>query len=170
MRAIAGVYYSMSSVGELILSGVLERYPNIKPVVMETSVGWVPWLLWRMDEMWELFGPHAGYALASSPSEYFRRQCYVVADSDDGLERHAIDSGLGYRILFSGDYPHPDSPYPHAVSNFIGIAELTDAERRRILWDNGAGLFGLELGEPAAGRDNVNHSPATAAGHQYCSA
>jgi uncharacterized protein len=143
MRAIAGVYYSMSSVGELILSGVLERYPRMQPVVMETSVGWVPWLLWRMDEMWHTFGPHAGYSLELKPSEYFRRQCYVVADSDDGLARHAIDSGLGDRILFSGDYPHPDSPYPNAVTNFLGIQGLTDEERRAVLWDNGARLFRL---------------------------
>jgi predicted TIM-barrel fold metal-dependent hydrolase len=150
MRAIAGVYYSMSSVGELILAGVLDRYPLIKPVVMETSAGWVPWLLWRMDDMWELFGPHAGYALGLKPSEYFRRQCYVVADSDDGLVRHAIDSGLGDCILFSGDYPHPDSPYPHAVSNFLNIEGLTEAERRKILWDNGARLFGIGVAEAEA--------------------
>src|SRR5215471_5289650 len=51
MRSIAGVYYAMSSVEELIYGGVLERYAHLQPVVMETSVGWVPWLLWRMDEM-----------------------------------------------------------------------------------------------------------------------
>jgi predicted TIM-barrel fold metal-dependent hydrolase len=138
----------MSSVGELILAGVLERFPLIKPVVMETSAGWVPWLLWRMDEMWELFGPHAGYTLALKPSEYFRRQCYVVADSDDGLVRHAIDSGLGECILFSGDYPHPDSPYPHAVNNFLNIDALSEAERRSVLWNNGARLFGIDVAEP----------------------
>ena len=145
MRAIAGVYYAETSVGELILSGVLSRYPRLKPVVMETSVGWVPWLLWRMDDMWELFGPHAGYSLELRPSEYFRRQCYVVADSDDTMVRHAIDAGLGECILFSGDYPHPDSPYPDAVNNFLGIDNISDAERRRVLWDNGARLFGLTV-------------------------
>ncbi len=159
MRAIAGVYYSMSSVGELILSGVLERYPNIKPVVMETSCGWVPWLLWRMDEMWELFGPHAGYSLQLSPSEYFRRNCYVVADSDDGLIRHAMDSGLGARVLFSGDYPHPDSPFPNAVNNFLQIEGLTDTERRKVLWDNGAELFGLEVPEPTVAVADAIPSP-----------
>lgn len=145
MRSIAGVYYAQSSVGELILSGVLDRFPHIRPVVMETSVGWVPWLLWRMDDMWELFGPHAGYALELKPSEYFHRQCYVVADSDDGRIRETIDAGLGDRILFSGDYPHPDSPYPDAVNNFLAIEAITDAERRKVLWDNGAQLFGLEV-------------------------
>ena len=118
MRGIAGVYYAMSGVGELIFSGVLERYPRIHPVVMETSVGWVPWLLWRLDAMWETFGPDADYSLQLKPSDYFRRQCYVVANSDDALAKYAMESGLGDRILFSGDYPHPDSPYPNAVNNF----------------------------------------------------
>ena len=144
MRAIGGVYYAMSSVGELILSGTLERHPNMHPVVMETSVGWTPWLLWRMDEMWETFGPDTEYSLERKPSEYFVRQCYVVADSDDGLAKHAVESGLGDRILFSGDYPHPDSPYPNAVNNFLAIEGLSDEARRKVLWDNGARLFKIE--------------------------
>jgi predicted TIM-barrel fold metal-dependent hydrolase len=144
MRGIAGVYYAMSSVGELILGGVLERYPRMQPVVMETSAGWAPWLVWRMDEMWETFGPDSGYELEQKPSEYFRRQCFIVADSDDGLVKHAVESGLGDNILFSGDYPHPDSPYPHAVDNFLNIQGLSDEARRKALWDNGARLFGIE--------------------------
>jgi predicted TIM-barrel fold metal-dependent hydrolase len=149
MRGIAGVYYAMSGVGELIFSGVLERYPRIHPVVMETSVGWVPWLLWRLDAMWETFGPDADYSLQLKPSDYFRRQCYVVADSDDGLAKHAMESGLSDRILFSGDYPHPDSPYPNAVNNFLAIEGLSDGERRKVLWDNGARLFGISVREPS---------------------
>ena len=34
--------------------------------------GWVPWLLWRMDEMWETFGPDADYALLGARQLQFR--------------------------------------------------------------------------------------------------
>ena len=150
MRSIGGVYYAMTCVEELIYGGVLERYPSLKPVVMETSVGWVPWLLWRMDEMWDTFGPDAGHSLALRPSEYFRRQCYAVADCDEDLARYVVDYGLENNILFSTDYPHHDSPWPRGVETFLGLAGLSDRVKRKILWDNGAALYGLEAPVAAA--------------------
>ena len=143
MRSIAGVYYAMSSVEELIYGGVLERYPRMRPVVMEASVGWLPWLLWRMDEMWDTFGPDAGHSLALRPSDYFRRQCYAVADADEDLARYVVDYGLEDNILFSTDYPHHDSPWPEGVNTFLELPGLSDETRRKILWDNGASLYGL---------------------------
>jgi uncharacterized protein len=148
MRSIAGVYYAMTSVEELIYGGVLERYPRLKPVIMETSVGWLPWLLWRMDEMWDTFGPDAGYSLALEPSEYFRRQCYAVADCGEDLARYVVDYGLEDNILFSTDYPHHDSPWPEGINTFLALPGLTDEVKRKILWRNGAALYGLET--PAA--------------------
>jgi predicted TIM-barrel fold metal-dependent hydrolase len=144
MRSIAGVYYAMTSVEELIYGGVLERYPRIRPVVMETSVGWVPWLLWRMDEMWDTFGPDAGHSLSLKPSDYFRRQCYAVADCDEGLARYVVDYGLANNILFSTDYPHHDSPWPEGVDTFLRLQGLSEETKRKILWDNGAALYKLE--------------------------
>jgi predicted TIM-barrel fold metal-dependent hydrolase len=152
MRSIAGVYYAMSCVEELIYGGVLERHPRIKPVVMETSVGWVPWLLWRMDEMWDAFGPDAGHALSLQPSEYFRRQCYAVADCDEDLARYVVDYGLENNLLFSTDYPHHDSPWPNGVKTFLELRGLSESARRKILWDNGARLYGLEVAAPVAAR------------------
>ncbi|HEY1298050.1 MAG TPA: amidohydrolase family protein, partial [Chloroflexota bacterium] len=149
MRSIAGVYYAMSSVEELIYGGVLERYPDLRAVVMETSVGWVPWLLWRMDEMWDTFGPDAGHSLSMKPSDYFRRQCYAVADADEHLARHVVEYGLGDNILFSTDYPHHDSPWPEGVNTFLSLEGLSDEVRRKILWSNGAALYGLKVPEEA---------------------
>jgi len=150
MRSIAGVYYAMTSVEELIYGGVLERHPRLKPVVMETSVGWLPWLLWRMDEMWDTFGPDAGHSLSLAPSEYFRRQCYAVADADEGLARQVVESGLGDNVLFSTDFPHHDSPWPEGVNTFVGLDGLSDEAKRKILWDNGAQLYGLKQPVAAA--------------------
>jgi predicted TIM-barrel fold metal-dependent hydrolase len=143
MRSIAGVYYAMSSVEELIYGGVLERHPRIRPVIMETSVGWLPWLLWRMDEMWDTFGPDAGHSLTLRPSDYFRRQCYAVADADEGLARYVVDYGLEDNILFSTDYPHHDSPWPEGVNTFLSLEGVDEATKRKILWNNGARLYGL---------------------------
>ena len=48
------------------------------------------------------------------------------------------------RIVFSSDYPHPDAPYPHAVEEFLALPDLTDDQKRTILWDNTARLYHLD--------------------------
>ena len=46
--------------------------------------------------------------------------------------------------VISTDWPHDDSGYPHAMDTFLALPGLSDASRRKILWDNGARLYGLE--------------------------
>ena len=38
---------------ELIYGGVLEAYPNINVVIGESGIGWIPYILDRMDLEWE---------------------------------------------------------------------------------------------------------------------
>ena len=45
--------------------------------------------------------------------------------------------------MFSTDYPHPDSKFPHAVESFLGLDRVSDASKRRILWDNALDLYGV---------------------------
>ena len=39
------------------------------------------------------------------------------------------------QLVFSTDYPHGDSKYPHAVESFLEL-KLPDDDKRKILWDN----------------------------------
>ena len=47
------------------------------------------------------------------------------------------------RIVFSTDYPHPDSKFPQAVESFLELAGVSDDSKRRILWDNARNLYNL---------------------------
>lgn len=136
--------WAPTTLGELILGGVLERYSGLQVVIMESQVSWLPWLLWRMDEDWETYGPDVDYQLALKPSEYFRRQCCAVLDPDEEPARYVIDYIGDTNLLFSTDYPHHDSLFPVAVDTFLGLDGISQESKRRILWDNGARLYGLK--------------------------
>jgi predicted TIM-barrel fold metal-dependent hydrolase len=130
----------------LIYGGVLERFPGLKVAFLEAGCGWVPFWLRRMDEHWENstgrdFGVR--HALSVAPSEYFRRQCFVSADAGEYMLRHVIDLIGEDRIVFSTDYPHPDSPWPHAVEEFLGLPGVGDTAKQKILWDNAMALYGV---------------------------
>ena len=46
----------MLAVGSFCLGGILERHPKLRVAFLEGNCGWVPFLLWRMDEHWERQG------------------------------------------------------------------------------------------------------------------
>jgi predicted TIM-barrel fold metal-dependent hydrolase len=81
------------------------------------------------------------------PSEYFRRQCYIALDVDEEPAVHAVkDMGAEYFVV-SSDYPHSDGAFPEAMQQFFSLP-LDAGQRKKILWDNCARLYGIET--PAA--------------------
>ena len=66
--------------------------------------------------------------------------------------------GAEYFVV-SSDYPHSDGAFPEAMQQFLGLP-LNDEQRRKILWDNCARLYGIPRPAAALTRDQ---SKATAA-------
>ena len=90
---------------------------------------------------------HAG-AGQENPIEIFKRQCWVSIEPDEAPAKYAIDYVGSDQLVFSTDYPHGDSRYPNAVNAFLEL-DLTDEERRKILWDNCARFYKVEAPVPA---------------------
>lgn len=137
-------FYSQTALAELILGGVLDAHPGLRIVIQEANVAWLPWLLWRMDEKWATYGPDQDYELTLAPSRYFTRQCYAVADADESVARHAIDFLGDDNLLWSSDFPHHDSTFPGASDTFLDLDGISADSLRKILWDNGARLYGVQ--------------------------
>ena len=111
----------MLGLGSFIMGGILERHPKLNVAFLEANCSWVPWLLWRMDESYELEGDVCTPELTMEPSAYFRRQCYVSVEPDEIPARHMIADFGNDRLVFSTDYPHGDSRYPKAVESFLEL-------------------------------------------------
>ena len=133
----------MLTMSSMILGGVLERFPGMKVAFLEGNCSWLPWWLYRLDDQWAKFGAGETVRLSEKPSTYFLRQCYISVDADERLVEDVVDRLGDDRIVFSTDYPHPDSAYPHATDEFLSIEGLSNAAKGKILWDNCARLYGL---------------------------
>jgi predicted TIM-barrel fold metal-dependent hydrolase len=79
--------------------------------------------------------------LKMPPSAYFKRQCFISIEPDEAPARHTIEEFGCDQLVFSTDYPHGDSKYPHAVESFLTLS-LSAEEKRKILWDNCARFYG----------------------------
>jgi predicted TIM-barrel fold metal-dependent hydrolase len=129
------------TIGFWILPGVLARFPKLKIVLVEPSLGWVLFYLDLLDSM--AAGPYDFPALDDRPSAYFHRQMYLTfVDDQRGLtQRHEL--GVE-RIMWSTDFPHPATSWPNSRAvvekNFAGIP---DAERDLIVAGNAAHLYGI---------------------------
>ena len=132
----------MLALGSFVVGGVAARHPRLKAAFLEANCSWVPWLLWRMDESYEMEGDLFMHDLEMLPSEYFRRQCFVSVEPDEAPARYFIDEFGSHHLVFSTDYPHGDSRYPRSVESFLELP-LSDDAKRKILWDNCAEFYAV---------------------------
>ena len=134
---------NLMGMAEFIVGGILERHPQLKVGFLEGNCSWLPWLLYRLDEYWEIFGEDEEIQLSLKPSEYFQRQCFVHIDVDEYTGVDVIRRLGADNFFFSTDYPHADSRFPHATETFLALEGIDAESKRKILWDNPARMYNL---------------------------
>ncbi|MGH7960257.1 MAG: amidohydrolase family protein [Candidatus Binatia bacterium] len=133
--------------GDLLISGVLARYPQIKFVSVESGVGWIPFVLEAMD--YQFMGNRVREErpeFTMLPSEYFARNVYACYWFEQTAPRRLLDKVGVDNILFETDFPHPTSLYGDEVHRRIkgGLSDCEESVRRKILWGNGQKLYKVE--------------------------
>lgn len=125
----------------MIYSGVLERCPRIRLVLGEAGIGWIPYVLWRMDAEWE--DQFKDLSLTMPPSGYWTRQCRATYQTDPvGIK--LIDEVGAENIMWGSDFPHPDGIWPDSQEYIAReLGALPAATRRKIVCENAAKLYGF---------------------------
>jgi predicted TIM-barrel fold metal-dependent hydrolase len=133
------------SASQLILSGVFDRLPEMRFIVLEAGASWLPFMMSTMDHMWDRHRHWAGFELKNPPSWYCTSGNIlwnIMAD------RPAIEfrDRIGVENLsWSSDFPHSNSDWPHSqVSAMQLCAGIPAKERYDILWGNAAKFYGIE--------------------------
>jgi predicted TIM-barrel fold metal-dependent hydrolase len=132
---------------DLITSGVLNRYPDLKFVSVESGMGWLPFLLDATDYSW-LGAFRPGRVRQPDdvlPSDLFRRGVYVTYWFESVAPRHFLDLIPVDNILFETDFPHTTCLFGNIQETIkSGLGHVDDVTRRKILWDNAASLYRIE--------------------------
>jgi len=134
------MFMSMVLMG-MIYGGVLERHPRITLVLGEGGIGWIPYILDRMDLEWEDQFKDLGLRMA--PSEYWRRQCKATFQSDKVGMKLLDELGID-NVMWASDFPHPDGIWPDS-SEYIDreLGHLPADVRRKIICENAGKLYGF---------------------------
>jgi predicted TIM-barrel fold metal-dependent hydrolase len=141
IRAVYQPWGGMTAIGALIGGGVFDLFKKLRIGVFETSAGWMPWFIERLDH---------GYASKPNLTPHLgRRPSEILAE---GRLFHSIDAGeryiehcigeLGEDIwLFATDYPHPGTTWPQGVRAAIERPGLSESAKKKILGANAQRLF-----------------------------
>ncbi len=130
---------------DVLFSGIFQRHPELKIVLVEANIGWIPTLLEQADDMYSRYRWYTGAVNEQSelPSQIFFRNFYATFMIDTvGMDlRHRMNLD---HIMWSSDYPHSGTDWPNSKlvieRNFRG---LPVAEVKKMLHTNCRELYGL---------------------------
>ena len=128
----------------MLFSGIFERHPNVRLVLGESGLGWLPYFLDRLDHEFHKYRDATEGRLEAEPSEYFRRHVFLTYEEDNiglaYLDRIGTDN-----VMWASDYPHGDSTWPNsraAIADSL-LATLDAETRHKIVFANAARLYGF---------------------------
>jgi len=132
----------MTVLVSLTAGGVFERFPTLRAGLLEGNCSWAPWLLYRLDEHYEWLGGFEAPDLRMKPSQYFLRNCFLAVEADEAIVHQYVAIFGDDNLVYSTDYPHADSKFPHAVEAFTKLP-LSPASQKKILWANFSRLYDI---------------------------
>ena len=133
----------LATAADWLWAGVTTRFPQLQIAFSEGGLGWAIMLMDRLE--WVMGHSGSGYSTWADPAltpieQMQRNYWFCTIDIPPTL---ALRDRLGIdHIMIESDYPHADSTWPDTQSNARrGLEGLTDAEVRKITWENASQLF-----------------------------
>ena len=130
----------------LLASDLLDRFPKTKWVSVESGIGWIPYVIERLQYQLTEPSPDGVEMQITPPLELFRRQVYACFWFEEMGPSRTLDF-LGFdNIMFETDFPHPTCLYPSAVEHGLKVLEPWGPEvQRKVMQDNAARLYDLPI-------------------------
>lgn len=133
----------MEPMSILLFSGVLDRHPSVKFIFTEAGASWLIYFRQWCDQIFRKHRYWSGLSLSDCPSAFIDRQVIntFIEDTPAIELRHAV--GVG-NMMWSTDFPHADSTWPHSRDYveraFVGVPP---EERHQIVAGNAISVYGL---------------------------
>jgi predicted TIM-barrel fold metal-dependent hydrolase len=145
---------AQAQVTSMVCEGVFAKFPDLKFIITEGGVAWLPHIMWRMDRLWQATQDELPW-LKKAPSEYIRDNVRITTQP---LEEPPNPKDLGRlldtvrgedMLLYASDYPHWDFDNPDTT-----LRHFPDPAQRRIFAETALATYprlaGLIAAAPAA--------------------
>ena len=131
-----------SQLGSLIAEGVFAKFPDLKVVLLESGVTWLPGFLWRFSKFWRGVRSEVPW-VDRPPAEIVRDhvrltiQPFDAPAEPDLVERMIDHLGSDAILLYASDFPHWQFDDDEALP-----PGLPDSLKRKVLVDNPLATYG----------------------------
>lgn len=129
------------AISTLICSGLVERFPRLKFGFFEVGVGFVPWLVDRLETAYEA-RPAVRAKTSMKPKECFKNFFFSLG-ADDSTLPHVVDRMGSARLMVGSDYPHFDGSHPNTIRMIEANQALNQKDKENLLGGTAAAFFGL---------------------------
>ena len=129
----------------LVAGGVMDKFPELRIGVFEAGCGWIPYLMERLHEHWELFPDQLPH-LKRDPAEYMASdRCFYTFEPEEEMVPVVAERAGEGRLMYASDYAHFDCMCPDSVKTIAERKDLTPELKRKLLGANAAKLFNLKV-------------------------
>jgi len=137
-------YWVRSTLADMILSGVMERFENLAVGTVEHELSWIPYFVDRLDYNYTQRAHRDGWHRFSSdmlPSDYFRKNVFASFQEDSKGVADCLALNID-NLMFGSDYPHTESTFPRSSKI---VAEVTlgigPIDVEKLTWKNCAEMY-----------------------------
>ncbi len=129
--------------GQLVFSGMFDRFPDLTVVFAEGGIAWAADAICNLDKVTRAYYSLLKPKIEHLPSHYWKKNCLATfMDDPVGIElMHRIGAD---NVMWSIDYPHPESVYGYCGEITKGIYDALGREdAKKVLGGNAARLYKL---------------------------
>jgi predicted TIM-barrel fold metal-dependent hydrolase len=140
---------AVTTIFDLVWSGVFDRHPTLKTEMVESEIGWLPFVVQQWDYYYNRFKDskeaRRKFPIDRLPSEIFEDHVYVTF-MDDFVGSQTLKFWGEKNCMWSSDYPHANMTWPNSRA-FLAkqIGDLEIEKQKRLVADNVIELYQLEL-------------------------
>jgi predicted TIM-barrel fold metal-dependent hydrolase len=141
--AVGGSMETFHACTALIYGGIPDKFPKLRIGVFNTGVGWVPFLMERMDKDFEGRNQEEAPLLKNAPSAHITGgNWYFATTYNEQSLPYVLETVGEDQIIFGSAYPEADSLFPGSVASVRDRGDLSESAKKKILGENARGLFG----------------------------
>jgi predicted TIM-barrel fold metal-dependent hydrolase len=138
----------VNTVFDLIWSGTFDRHPKLKVEIVESEIGWMPFIIQQWDYYYNRNVKHGGaedFLIDRPPGEIFNDHVYATF-MDDVVGARELKYWGDRNVMWSSDYPHGNMTWPNSRA-FLArqIGDLDPEKQKRVLSQNVIDLYKLPL-------------------------
>jgi predicted TIM-barrel fold metal-dependent hydrolase len=140
-RALSHPFAQIIHLTNIVLEGVLEKYPRLRVLSLEAGASWVPFLMDRLDLEWEKRGTRQAPLLKKKPSDYLKGgQVFFNVDPMERIIPTVVNMLGEDHLFYASDYPH-ERNQDETIGYLRSREDLSDTAKEKMLYHNARRMY-----------------------------